>query len=497
MSALNTPRTYKDLLSEGRTTSAIEDNHLFPVWDESKNGGLGGVAVIRGLHMKSELNDTSDIRNQTAFVSTTGDDATASVGDETKPFDTITAALTAVNSINNGIVYVKTGSYTENVEVPQGVSGNPYTKKKHLYFESGTTVNGNWTSASGGTNQGQEFHIYGKVSLIAAAGDLFSFAAVGNNNVLHFYDTNTLEATGGDVFVNTYVGNILNAGSLIASDYIFGPNGRAMTSSTALNEFETKPEFKAKKISCTNFIYGQNSQVYWKFHHIDSFSCARFINNEGASGARNDISDAEFDNVKFSISNTFGDAYTGRIGRFHDCIFDVSSNNALFNLVRGSGVTDGTGLFARLWNCEVNLTDNTDYAIMSSDAKDVIISGVYCNGEIQDELINNIFVQPAQIREKELQFASNLDLIRETSFTGSLNISAVVLTAGLASVAYSVSSDDGATFTSQADIAAVNTWIDSNISGDESTGTKWRLRVTATYNASIVNMQSATIVYNR
>ena len=125
------------------------------------------------------------------------------------------------------------------------------------------------------------------------------------------------------------------------------------------------------------------------------------------------------------------------------------------------------------------------------------MSSIYSNGELEDTVTNNIFVQPAQIREKELQFASNLDLTRETTFTGLLTVSAVVITAGLSSVAYSVSSDDGSTFTSQADITALNTWINSNISGDESTGTKWRLKVTATYNASIVNMQSATIVYYR
>lgn len=101
--------------------------------------------------------------------------------------------------------------------------------------------------------------------------------------------------------------------------------------------------------------------------------------------------------------------------------------------------------------------------------------------------------------EKEVQFASDLDTVREVTFRGTLTVSAISETAGIdaTSVALEVSDDDGATWTSQADVAAVNTWIGANVTGDGSSGTNWRLRLTATYEATITNLQSATILYTR
>ena len=95
-----------------------------------------------------------------------------------------------------------------------------------------------------------------------------------------------------------------------------------------------------------------------------------------------------------------------------------------------------------------------------------------------------------------LQFSSNLDNAREATFNGIITVSALVLTAGLTSVSYQASDDDGATYDAIADLAALNAWIVANITGDLETGTAWRLKATANFGATI-NLQSLTVIYTR
>lgn len=101
--------------------------------------------------------------------------------------------------------------------------------------------------------------------------------------------------------------------------------------------------------------------------------------------------------------------------------------------------------------------------------------------------------------EKELQFASDLDTVRETTFRGVVTFVDAVCTTGIDATAlqFETSTDDGATWTSRADLAAVNTFIAGSVTGNHLTGTHWRLRVTATYESGIVNMQSVNLIYTR
>lgn len=102
------------------------------------------------------------------------------------------------------------------------------------------------------------------------------------------------------------------------------------------------------------------------------------------------------------------------------------------------------------------------------------------------------------VQELQVQFASNLDTVVELMFTGLFTIGTTSpVTAGLTSVSYEVSLDDGTTWTAKADLAAVNTWLGINISGDGLTGTKWRLKCIGNYNGTAINMQSVTLNITR
>jgi hypothetical protein len=112
---------------------------------------------------------------------------------------------------------------------------------------------------------------------------------------------------------------------------------------------------------------------------------------------------------------------------------------------------------------------------------------------------NVVSVTKNAYEEKEVQFASDLDTVREVTMIGVLNVSAIVVTAGIDTdgVDIETSTDDGATWTARADIAALNTFIGASISGNYLSGTKWRLRLTANYESGVTNLQSATIIYTR
>jgi hypothetical protein len=101
------------------------------------------------------------------------------------------------------------------------------------------------------------------------------------------------------------------------------------------------------------------------------------------------------------------------------------------------------------------------------------------------------------LENRELQFSSDLDTVIESTFNGTINITHQQITDGLSSVSYEVSDDDGATWTTQANIVDLQNWINANVTGDSATGTRWRLRALAFYNLNVENLQSVNLFFTR
>lgn len=77
------------------------------------------------------------------------------------------------------------------------------------------------------------------------------------------------------------------------------------------------------------------------------------------------------------------------------------------------------------------------------------------------------------------EFDSDLGLSQEFAIRGSINNLSVILGTKIASVAYAVKTDAG-TYTTQASLSAVQTWVNSNVTASVT----WWLQLTATYTAS-------------
>ena len=95
------------------------------------------------------------------------------------------------------------------------------------------------------------------------------------------------------------------------------------------------------------------------------------------------------------------------------------------------------------------------------------------------------------------QFSSDLDSVRYGYFNGHINVDDIVATAGISSFAIESKLESASMWTTQADVTALNSWLDSNVSGDELTGTEWILRLSATFSVSETSAQALNLVYNR
>lgn len=108
----------------------------------------------------------------------------------------------------------------------------------------------------------------------------------------------------------------------------------------------------------------------------------------------------------------------------------------------------------------------------------------------------DVFIPTGNTNEKEVQFNSNLDNIKVTTWTGAVAFNTLSpITGGLSSASYETSTDGGDTWTDRADLAAVNTFASGF--GSSTTGTQWRLRTTGNYVVSEIGLESITLIYTR
>lgn len=107
------------------------------------------------------------------------------------------------------------------------------------------------------------------------------------------------------------------------------------------------------------------------------------------------------------------------------------------------------------------------------------------------------FGASARALVENFQFSANIGTLRESAYEGLITVSSLQLTAGLSAIAIRTSLDNGATFTAQASVAALNAWIIANITGDTETGTPWQIELTATFNASELKEQWGQLVFTR
>ncbi len=116
----------------------------------------------------------------TAFVSPGGNNSTAVLGDNTKPFATIGAAVTALGVLSNSLLYICSGSYTmTHADSPYGIKypGSSY----NIYREPGVNITYSGTYGffiADGTTSGGLFG-YGDINCTAAT---FSGAVSGVSN---------------------------------------------------------------------------------------------------------------------------------------------------------------------------------------------------------------------------------------------------------------------------------------------------------------------------
>ena len=172
--------------------------------------------------------------------------------------------------------------------------------------------------------------------------------------------------------------------------------------------------------------------------------------------------------LKWTSATDYGDSIITEDGTNGIGINDPSINGMVS--IRGQGVTNATVAF--------NVEDATGDSMFR----------IFDDGSIEADGLSTI-------QERHFIFDSDLDTVSEHFFKGVYEITNTTLTAGLSSISYFVSDDNGATFTSQADITAINSWITANITGDNLTGTDWMLRIVATFNASETKTQNAKVLY--
>jgi len=99
--------------------------------------------------------------------------------------------------------------------------------------------------------------------------------------------------------------------------------------------------------------------------------------------------------------------------------------------------------------------------------------------------------------EEKLEFSPNLDTIAVTDFVGSLTVNSIPFQSGISSIQIEISLDQGANWTSQASVAALNTYLGLNVTGDASTGTDWMLRISAIFVSTTTTVRFAIINYQR
>lgn len=172
--------------------------------------------------------------------------------------------------------------------------------------------------------------------------------------------------------------------------------------------------------------------------------------------------------LKFIDNNDYGDSIITENGTAGVGINDPSIDGMLS--VRGQGTTNATVAF--------NVEDATGDDIFR----------IYDDGTIIADGLSTI-------QERHFTFDSDLDTVREHFFRGIYEVTNAILTAGLNSISYYVSDDNGATFTSQADITAINSWITANITGDGLTGDDWILRIVGVFNVSETKTQNVKLLY--
>lgn len=87
-------------------------------------------------------------------------------------------------------------------------------------------------------------------------------------------------------------------------------------------------------------------------------------------------------------------------------------------------------------------------------------------------------------RREVFRFNSDLFTEDELSFRGLITTLSNHLSDRITSVTYEVRLDSSSSWTAQADLTAVQTWINSNITGSELVGTKFWIRCLATYGST-------------
>lgn len=133
------------------------------------------------------------------------------------------------------------------------------------------------------------------------------------------------------------------------------------------------------------------------------------------------------------------------------------------------------------------------------NGKKFYISSPSLEVDIGTDAIVFTLVADAGLIEEKFQFSSDLDTVRLGFLKGFIVVNSFQNSAGLSTggVTLETSDDNGATYTARASVAALNTWLLANISGDELTGDLWQIRITAVFNASEVKPQGSQMIYTR
>jgi hypothetical protein len=94
------------------------------------------------------------------------------------------------------------------------------------------------------------------------------------------------------------------------------------------------------------------------------------------------------------------------------------------------------------------------------------------------------------------RFNSDLFTEQQQSFRGVINTLTGVATNGLSGVSFEVQLDTASTWTAIADLTALQTWINSNVTGTEASGTLYWIKVLATYSGTNVGIEEYRLGYS-
>jgi predicted Zn-dependent peptidase len=95
----------------------------------------------------------------------------------------------------------------------------------------------------------------------------------------------------------------------------------------------------------------------------------------------------------------------------------------------------------------------------------------------------------------KFRFNSNLFTESTSSFSGLINSLSAYFTNELSSIFYEVRLDTVATWTPQTDLINLQAWINANVTGDRYTGTKYWIKVLATYQVAALGAAETTFYY--